>query len=155
MITNQMGNSSRCSVIPYNFSNSFVNRIQVNSIYWYPISESVDAIKWKYFLRYWPFVRVIHRSPVDSPHKGHWCWALMFSFICAWTNGWIDNQDAGDFRRHCANYDITVMVIWKQRMLSTDPTSICCQHEGHNHDNDMHKRSMSLSQYKTYFRNSS
>ena len=29
-----------------------------------------DVIKWKQFLRYWPFVRGIHRSPVDSPHKG-------------------------------------------------------------------------------------
>ena len=29
-----------------------------------------DVIKWKHFLRYWPFVRAIHRSPVNSPHKG-------------------------------------------------------------------------------------
>ena len=31
-----------------------------------------DVIKWKHFPRYWPFVRGIHRSPVDSPHKGQW-----------------------------------------------------------------------------------
>ena len=29
-----------------------------------------DVIKWKHFPRYWPFVRGIHRSPVNSPHKG-------------------------------------------------------------------------------------
>ena len=29
-----------------------------------------DVIKWKYFPRYWPFVREIHRSPVNFPHKG-------------------------------------------------------------------------------------
>ena len=29
-----------------------------------------DVIKWKYYTRYWPFVRGIHRSPVNSPHKG-------------------------------------------------------------------------------------
>ena len=29
-----------------------------------------DVIKWKHFPRYWPFVRRIHRSPVNSPHKG-------------------------------------------------------------------------------------
>ena len=29
-----------------------------------------DVIKWKYFPRYWPFVRGIHRSPVNSSHKG-------------------------------------------------------------------------------------
>ena len=29
-----------------------------------------DVIKWKHFPRSWPFVRGIHRSPVNSPHKG-------------------------------------------------------------------------------------
>ena len=42
-----------------------------------------DVMKWKHFPRYWPFVRVIHRSPVNSPHKGQWRGALMFSLICA------------------------------------------------------------------------
>ena len=37
-----------------------------------------DAIKWKHFPRYWPFVREIHRSPVNSPHKGQWRRALIF-----------------------------------------------------------------------------
>ena len=37
-----------------------------------------DVIKWKHFPRYWPFVRLIHRSPVYFPHKGQcntelWC----------------------------------------------------------------------------------
>ena len=40
-----------------------------------------DVIKWKHFLRYWPFVRGIHRSPVNTPHKGQWRGALMFSLI--------------------------------------------------------------------------
>ena len=40
-----------------------------------------DVIKWKHFPRYWPFVREIHRSPVNSPHKGQWRGALMFSLI--------------------------------------------------------------------------
>ena len=31
-----------------------------------------DVIRWKHFPRYWPFVRGIHRSPVNSPHKGQW-----------------------------------------------------------------------------------
>ena len=29
-----------------------------------------DVIKWKHFPRYWSFVWGIHRSPVNSPHKG-------------------------------------------------------------------------------------
>ena len=32
-------------------------------------------------------------APVNSPHKGQWCGALMFSLICAWTNGWINNRE--------------------------------------------------------------
>ena len=42
-----------------------------------------DVIKWKYFPRYWPFVRGIHRSSVNSPHKGQWRGALMSSLVCA------------------------------------------------------------------------
>ena len=40
-----------------------------------------DVIKWKHFPRYWPFVWGIHRSPVNSPHKGQRRGALMFSLI--------------------------------------------------------------------------
>ena len=68
-----------------------------------------DVIKWKHFPRHWPFVRGIHQSPVNSPHKGRWRGALMFFFICAWTNGWVSNRDADDLRRHRAHYDVTVM----------------------------------------------
>ena len=32
-------------------------------------NEHGDVIKWKHFPRYWQFVRGIHRSPVNSPHK--------------------------------------------------------------------------------------
>ena len=69
-----------------------------------------DVIKWKHLPRYWPFVRGIHRSPVNSPHKGQWRGALMFSLICVWINGWVNNGEAGDLRRYRAHYDVTVMV---------------------------------------------
>ena len=68
-----------------------------------------DVIEWKLFPRYWPFARGIHRWPLDSPHKGQCRGALMFSLICAWTNGWVNNRDAGDSRRHRGHYDVTVM----------------------------------------------
>ena len=68
-----------------------------------------DVIKWKHFPRYWPFVRRIHRSLINSPHKGQWRGALMFSSICAWINGWINNGEVGDLRRHRAHYDVIVM----------------------------------------------
>ena len=67
-----------------------------------------DVIKWKHFLRYWPLVRGIHQSPVNSLHKGQWHGALIFSLICAWANAWVNNRDAGDLRRHRAHYDVTV-----------------------------------------------
>ena len=51
-----------------------------------------DVIKWKHFPHYWPFVRGIHRSR----HKGQWCGSLMFSLICVWINGCVNNREAGD-----------------------------------------------------------
>ena len=39
-----------------------------------------NVIKWKHFPRYWPYVRGIHRSPVNSPHKGQGRGALIFFF---------------------------------------------------------------------------
>ena len=59
-----------------------------------------DVIKWKHFPRCWPFVREIHRSPVNSPHKGQWRGALMFCLICTWINGWVNNREAGNLRLH-------------------------------------------------------
>ena len=68
-----------------------------------------DFIKWQHFLRYWPFVRGIHRSPVNSPHKGQWRGVLMFSLICVWINGWVNNRGAGDLRHYRAHYDVIVI----------------------------------------------
>ena len=68
-----------------------------------------DFIKWKHFLCYWPFMRGIHWSPVNSPHKGQWRRALMFSLICTWINGCVNNREAGDLRRHHAHYDVILM----------------------------------------------
>ena len=66
---------------------------------------------------YWPLVRGIHRSPVNSPHKGQWRGALMFSLICVWINGWVNNREAGDLRRYRAHYDVTVMNAGLARLL--------------------------------------
>ena len=71
----------------------------------------VDVIKWKYFPRNWPFVRGIHRSPVNYPHKDQWRGSLMFSLICVWINGWVNNRETGDLRRHRAHYDIVMVCI--------------------------------------------
>ena len=73
-----------------------------------------DVIQWKHFPRYWPFVRGIHRWPVNSPHKGQWRGALMFSLICAWIKGWVNNREAGDLRRHRVHYDVNAMIVKHQ-----------------------------------------
>ena len=78
-----------------------------------------DVIKWKHFPRYWPFVRGIHQSPVNSPHKGWWRGALMFSVICAWINGWVNNHEAWDLRHHQADYDVTLMLLTKETYTVT------------------------------------
>ena len=80
-----------------------------------------DVIKWKHFPRNWPFVRGIHRSLVNSSHKGQWRGALMFSLICVWINGWVNNREAGDLRRYRAHHDVTAMNRWgKFRQMSAD-----------------------------------
>ena len=49
-------------------------------------------------------------SPVHSRHKGQWRGALMFTLICVWINGWVNNREAGDLRRYRAHYDVIVMI---------------------------------------------
>ena len=88
---------------------------------------------WIHFPRYWPFVREIHQSLVNSPHKGQWRGALMFSLISVWINGWVNNRKAGDLRRHRAHYDVIVMFItfitcrvflWRWRAAFWEPPQI-------------------------------
>ena len=71
-----------------------------------------DVIKWKRFPRYWPFVRGIHRSAGNSPHKGQWRGALMFLWSAPWINGWVNTREAGDLRRNRAHYDVIVMQMY-------------------------------------------
>ena len=85
-----------------------------------------DVIKWKHFPRYWPFVRGIHRSPVNSPHKGQWRGALMFSLICARINGWVKKREAGDLRRYHAHYDVIVMHIMVGRLCQNSTHRLLC-----------------------------
>ena len=83
-----------------------------------------DVIKLKRFPRYWLFVWGFHRSPVNSPHKRQWRRALMFSLICAWIYGWVNNGEAGDLRRHRAHYDVTVMHLATRIQLIS--LAVCC-----------------------------
>ena len=69
-----------------------------------------DVIKWKHFPRYWSFVRGIHRSPVDSPHKGQ-CFQEFSCF--PWSVPEITIEQT-----------IETLVIWDPIALIM--TSLCC-----------------------------
>ena len=67
-----------------------------------------DVIKWKHFPRYWPYVRIIHQSSVNSPHKCQWCGALMLFFylrlnkrLSRQSCGWWFKTPSRLLYRHC------------------------------------------------------
>ena len=68
---------------------------------------------WRHQMEPFPALLVLcaGTSPVsvNSPHKGQWRGALMFSLFCAWINDWVNNRKAGDLRRHRGHCDVIVM----------------------------------------------
>ena len=66
----------------------------------------MTSSNWNIFRVTVPFVRGIHRSQVDYT----WREVLIYSLICAWTNGWANNRDACDLRCHSVHYDAIVMI---------------------------------------------
>ena len=66
------------------------------------------------------------RSSVNSPHNGQWRGALMFSLIGVWINGWVNNREAGDFRRYRAHYDDIVMQNEKVRWSNLQAIVFLC-----------------------------
>ena len=75
--------------------------------------EYCGSIKWKHFPHYWPFVRGIHRYPWNSPHKGHWRGALMFSLIWDYYNWDVPEQTVEQI--------IVTPVIWDTIVLIMTP----------------------------------
>ena len=81
-------------------------------------NEHNGTMAWRcHFPCYWPFVRGIHRSPVNSPHKGQWHGALLFSLICALNKrlskqswGWWFEMPSRSLWRHCNDYQ-TILYI--------------------------------------------
>ena len=83
-----------------------------------------DVIKWKKFSAL--LAICAGNSPVNSPHKGQWRGALMFSLICARINGWVNNGKADDLRRHWTHYGVIVMmnILEKINTIITEPLCI-------------------------------
>ena len=76
-----------------------------------------DVIEWKHLRVTGHLWGEIHRSTVNSPHKGQWRSALMFSLTCVWINGWVNTREAGDLRCYRAHYDVTVMSAANRHMM--------------------------------------
>ena len=71
-----------------------------------------DVIKWKHFPRYWPFVRGIHRSPVNSPHTGQ-C-AELWCFLWSTPDQTVEETiETPLFWDAIAHYDVIVMYCCK------------------------------------------
>ena len=119
-------------MLPFSLQDGFKNLLEFATEAHICISENIsipvhdDVIKWKHFPRNWPFVREIHRSPVNCPHKGQWRGALMFSLIYAWINDWVNNREAGDLRRQHGHYDVIVMWISTRMMSCSTWRRFCC-----------------------------
>ena len=66
-------------------------------------------------------------SPItgELSSQSQWRGALMFSLICAWIKGWVNNREAGDLRRHRTHYDVIVMISdeWMVGLMDVAPVS--------------------------------
>ena len=60
---------------------------------------------WLHQMETFAALLAIHRWIPRTKASG----ALMFSLICALINGWVNNREAGDLRRHRSRNDVTVM----------------------------------------------
>ena len=54
---------------------------------------------------------------MDSHHKGQWRVALMFSLICAWTNGWPNNLAHYDVALMCLHLPATLTIELKKYIV--------------------------------------
>ena len=79
-----------------------------------------DVIKWKHVSLYWSFVRGIHRWPMDSPHKGKWSVALMFSQICPLAN-------RGSFPLHINSYRFFNSDRWRNNIEKLSALLVVCE----------------------------
>ena len=78
-----------------------VHRVKKQGTWWRHQMETFSAL----------LIICAGNSPVpgEFPAQGQWRGALMFSLICTRINGWVNNGEAADLRRHRAHYDVAVM----------------------------------------------
>ena len=105
-----------CLALPCIALSGFSMLLMCHNFHYKPISISQCACIWStvtssvgnIFRVTGPLCGEFTGHRVNFPHKGQWRGALVFYLICAWINGWVNNREAGNLRRHRAHYDVTV-----------------------------------------------
>ena len=99
----------------------FIIQLCITQTQWLPGLHHDEVIRWKHFPRNRPFERGIHRSRVNSPHKGQWPGALMFSLICAWITAWrLSKQSWGWW------FETLSSPLWRYSNVIIEYTWSCC-----------------------------
>ena len=95
------------------------------------ISRQFSISKWRHQMETFSVLLAlcVGNSTVtgESPSQRPLTRSFDVSLICAWTNGWANNRDAGNLRHRRAHYEVTVMC-WHQCQVLAFPvllTSIC------------------------------
>ena len=85
-----------------------------------------DVIKWKPFPRFWPLCGEFTGDwwiPLTKASNAElWC----FLWSSPWKNGWVNNREAGDLRRHRAHYDAIVMISVFMNIETNTKTTLDC-----------------------------
>ena len=84
----------------------------------------------------------------NSPHKGQWRGALVFSLICVWINDWLNNHEAGDLRRYRAHCDVTVMSLQSINQLHLSVSDKTPKIDYAIYNKTMVKRHTNIASYK-------
>ena len=56
------------------------------------VDANHNAMAWKHFRHYWPFVKGIYQWPMDSPHKWSVMCSIDVSLLLAWTKRWKNSR---------------------------------------------------------------
>ena len=99
-----------------------------NKRHFYIPPRHEDVMQWKRFPHYWPFVKGIHRPPVDSPHKEANN-TEFFSLLFSLNKRSKDSRVAGD-------WSMTLMwrtSLWWTTVVCIAPSTACDPGELHTH----------------------
>ena len=88
-----------------------------------------DVVSWKRFPHYWPFVRGIHRWPVNSPRKGPVMRIVDAYFVVIVENFWTNHRVVGNTMKNNMSLDIHVqtnasLTCWLTGLLHQCPPKV-------------------------------